>query len=66
MHSLALSFEGMGEVQKALELRKQVLEVRKRILGEEHPDTLKAMFNLAISYSDANEKHNHKCNCYGK
>jgi hypothetical protein len=32
---------------EAAELREEVLEKRKRILGEEHPDTLTSMNDLA-------------------
>ena len=31
-------------------MQEKVLEVRRRILGEEHPDTLRTMHNLASSY----------------
>ena len=30
----------------------QVMETRKRVLGEEHPDTLNSMANLAATYSN--------------
>ena len=30
----------------------QVLEIRKRVLGEEHPNTLTSMGNLASTYAD--------------
>jgi hypothetical protein len=30
----------------------QVMEVRKRVLGAEHPDTLASMHNLAVTFSD--------------
>lgn len=33
-------------------LRKQVLEIRKRILGEEHPDTLGSLGGLASLYQN--------------
>ena len=35
-----------------MELEEKVLEARKRTLGDEHPDTLISMGNLALSYSD--------------
>ena len=35
----------------------QVLEASKRSLGEEHPDTLRSMNNLAISYSDLGRRN---------
>ncbi|CAE6476928.1 unnamed protein product [Rhizoctonia solani] len=37
---------------KAEQLQVQVLDAHKRILGEEHPDTLCSMNNLASTYSD--------------
>jgi len=33
-------------------LQEKVLEVQRRILGKEHPDTLTSMNNLALTYSD--------------
>ncbi|KAH8588254.1 hypothetical protein B0O99DRAFT_693645 [Bisporella sp. PMI_857] len=41
-----------GQWRNACELREEVLEARKRTLGDEHPDTLLSMNNLASSYSD--------------
>jgi hypothetical protein len=36
-------------VQEALELNQQTLEIQKRVLGDEHPDTLESMrVRLAI------------------
>ena len=37
------------DIQTALELDKQVLEIRIRTLGEDDPDTLVAMLNLSVS-----------------
>ncbi|KAJ7431117.1 hypothetical protein FB451DRAFT_1574010 [Mycena latifolia] len=37
---------------KAEELGTIVLDKRREILGEDHPDTLRAMANLAVMYSD--------------
>jgi hypothetical protein len=34
-----------------------VIKVRKRTLGEEHPNTLSVMANLAISYSNQGQTH---------
>jgi len=34
-----------------MRLDKQTLELRKRILGDEHPATLRSMNGLATSYS---------------
>ncbi|MCJ1231588.1 hypothetical protein MMC12_008266 [Toensbergia leucococca] len=52
MNNLASSYSDLGRRQEAVELEEKVLKVRKRILGEEHPDTLTSMNNLASSYSD--------------
>ena len=37
----------IGNYAEARDLQRQVLEARKRVLGEEHPDTLTARANLA-------------------
>ncbi|KAF5855882.1 hypothetical protein ETB97_008292, partial [Aspergillus alliaceus] len=37
---------------EAEELGVQALELRKQVLGPEHPDTLTSMNNLALTYSD--------------
>ena len=39
-----------------MELREKVLEASQRTLGSEHPDTLRAMTNLAVSYSDVGRR----------
>ncbi|KAL8759342.1 MAG: hypothetical protein Q9184_003647 [Pyrenodesmia sp. 2 TL-2023] len=41
-----------GRWKKAEELEVQVIETRKRVLGEQHPDTLTSMANLASTYSN--------------
>ena len=40
-----------GRWKEAEELDMQVVETGKRVLGEEHPDTLRSMANLASTYS---------------
>ncbi|THH16169.1 hypothetical protein EW146_g4419 [Bondarzewia mesenterica] len=47
---LAYDEGGRWEAARALEL--VVMETRRRVLGEEHPDTLTAMGNLASTFSD--------------
>ena len=37
-------------VERSEELDVQVMDIRKRVLGEEHPDTLTSMANLASIY----------------
>ena len=49
----ALVYSEAGEIRKALQLLERVVEIRKRTLGEEHPNTLRSMYNLANRYSEA-------------
>jgi hypothetical protein len=39
-----------GRYKEAKELQVQVMETTKGVLGEEHPDTLTSMGNLASTY----------------
>lgn len=39
MHSLALGYRQQGNVKKSREILERVLERRKKILGEKHPNT---------------------------
>jgi tetratricopeptide (TPR) repeat protein len=41
-----------GRYNESGELFVQVMEIRKRVLGPEHPDTLTSMANLASTYRD--------------
>jgi tetratricopeptide (TPR) repeat protein len=52
MNNLALSYDA-GRRDEALKLREELLPLRRKVNGPEHPDTLKAMHNLAISYDHA-------------
>ncbi|KFG77601.1 hypothetical protein MANI_021620 [Metarhizium anisopliae] len=45
-------FEENGRFLSAFELREKIFEASQRTLGDEHPDTLDAMNNLANSYRD--------------
>ena len=49
-HNYALVFREAGQWNQAEELRVQVMETRKRVLGEEHIDTLASMNDLASIY----------------
>jgi tetratricopeptide (TPR) repeat protein len=40
------------QLDEAARMKKEVLEKRRRILGEEHPDTITAMSNLAITLGE--------------
>jgi tetratricopeptide (TPR) repeat protein len=52
MNYLALTLRDLGRHQEALVINEQVLELRKRILGAEHPVTLLSMNNLALTLRD--------------
>jgi tetratricopeptide (TPR) repeat protein len=46
----AMALLSDGRYNEAEELFEQVMETRKRVLGDEHPDTLASMANLASTY----------------
>ncbi|KJZ69702.1 hypothetical protein HIM_10908 [Hirsutella minnesotensis 3608] len=50
MANLASTYRHQGRWKEAEELGVRVIEVRKRVLGEEHPETLISMSNLASTY----------------
>ena len=50
--NLALIYRNQGRWKEAEELFVQVMETRKRVLGQEHPDTLTSVTNLASTYRD--------------
>ena len=49
--NLALAHRSQGKYAEAEALQVAVLAVRKRVLGEEHPNTLTTAGNLAVTYS---------------
>jgi tetratricopeptide (TPR) repeat protein len=50
MANLASTYSNQGRWKEAEELEVQVMETRKRVLGQKHPDTLTSMANLASTY----------------
>ncbi|RYN79403.1 hypothetical protein AA0119_g13528, partial [Alternaria tenuissima] len=46
----AIALYSDGRYEEAEELEVQVMETRKRVLSDEHPDTLTSMANLALTY----------------
>lgn len=50
LHCTAGFMLSQGQWNKAEELQLQAVETRLRVLGEEHPDTLTSMANLASTY----------------
>jgi len=63
MHVMGTVYIGLGLYPRAQLLLQQAVEIRQRVLGPEHPDTLKSMNNLAIvlwhegHYADAEKLH---------
>ncbi|KAL5371075.1 hypothetical protein DPSP01_014510 [Paraphaeosphaeria sporulosa] len=49
MGNLASTYRNQGRWKEAEELEVQVMEARKRVLGEEHPDTLLSISNFAFT-----------------
>jgi tetratricopeptide (TPR) repeat protein len=49
---LAESYDGAGRRDDALKLRAEVVAVRRKVLGPEHPSTLHAMQDLTHSYDE--------------
>src|SRR5436190_1782362 len=51
-HTISKIYYYEGQWKKAEELNVQVIEMSKRVLGEEHPTTLASMANIAETYRD--------------
>jgi tetratricopeptide (TPR) repeat protein len=51
MHYIGSSLRNCGRLKEAQGIQEQVLEVKKRTLGEEHLDTLTTMNGLVITYA---------------
>ena len=49
-HNLAISLYEQGAYEEAAQMQRELLEVRRRVLGAEHPDTLHTNGNLAIVF----------------
>ena len=49
MGNLAVSLKYQGDLIGALELEEKVLAARERVLGADHPDTLRAKNNFLNS-----------------
>jgi eukaryotic-like serine/threonine-protein kinase len=49
------SYLDMGLYPKALEQLERTVEIRRRALGDEHPDTLQSMNNLSVLYLQQGE-----------
>ena len=45
-------YSALGRLEESKVLGEEVLRLRKEILGERHPETIRASSNLAITYRD--------------
>ena len=55
LSNVAIFLSQKGNYKDAQELKERVLAVRRRVLGEEHPDTLRSINNLAVTLSAQGE-----------
>jgi Tetratricopeptide repeat len=53
MTSLALNYRDLGDVQGARDLLEQALAGRQRVLGHDHPSTLRTMSSSPESANDS-------------
>ncbi|EAW34379.1 CHAT domain-containing protein [Lyngbya sp. PCC 8106] len=52
LNQQVIQLRQQGKYNEAIPLAEQVLEIRERILGENHPDVATSLNNLALLYSD--------------
>jgi hypothetical protein len=52
MHNMAVVYTRLKRLQEAKDLHKNTLEMRRRVLGVEHPDVLCSMGALASTLND--------------
>jgi Holliday junction resolvasome RuvABC endonuclease subunit len=57
MNNLVNTLHSQDKLEEAAAMRKEVLEKIQRILGKEHPDTIRAMINLAIAICAQENAH---------
>jgi len=50
--TIGSTYQAIGEYPRAQAHLEQALEIRQRVLGEEHPDTLGSMNDVAVLYQD--------------
>jgi hypothetical protein len=56
MNNLAQTLKAQGDLPGARKIEEQVLDVRRRVLGAEHPDTVTAAWNLFCTLSDLKDE----------
>ena len=52
MNNLALARDQLGDLKGARDLHEQTLVAYRRVLGEDHPNTMISMNNLALTRQD--------------
>ena len=52
LNNLGVLYKNMGDYKAAEPYYKKALEIRKKVLGEEHPDYASSLFNLGLLYYD--------------
>ncbi|KAK0487164.1 P-loop containing nucleoside triphosphate hydrolase protein [Armillaria novae-zelandiae] len=52
MANLAVTYQKLGQLDKAEALEEETLKLRNKVLGELHPDTLRATASLAVTYKE--------------
>ena len=64
MYNLAAALGEKGDYDAAKAMFEELLPVPRRVLGEQHPDTLSAMQALALMRKKCDERRTHACgNC---
>jgi non-specific serine/threonine protein kinase/serine/threonine-protein kinase len=52
MYTMAVTYRGLGLYSRAQPLQERALEIQRRVLGPQHPDTLRSMNLLANTLGD--------------
>jgi serine/threonine protein kinase/lipopolysaccharide biosynthesis regulator YciM len=55
LDAVGQTYRGLGLVPETVEAREKTFALRRQDLGEDHPDTLTAMHNLAVAYERAGQ-----------
>ena len=70
MNNVAKALNDQGEYAEAEKMHRETLELRKKVLGDEHPDTLASMYSLArilakqLRYGDSRFLFEQACAAY--
>jgi tetratricopeptide (TPR) repeat protein len=57
LHNVGQCLHNNGQYREAEQIHRQVLELNKKVLGPEHPDTLTSMNNVATALSNQGNYH---------